>query len=478
MSARNVVLGAAVVAAGFAGCAGEGDDLGRSSTGSESLALVSSSGEQGILRTGETLNLRSALADVLQPSTFYRITVANAATGGELSHVDTATDESGMLAMTTLLHDVGEFGGLEDNDGLEVTVQEREGAGMPIRASIPLDIIPLLQVPGFNVNEIQPPHIFAALADGSPANAFAVGGTDEGEVRGPIYVAGEGFPQSVAGRDVNIYVVRDRDDWRDRVIPTSAADGLVNGPIAGRVAPDGRLPATEVLDPALRDTGIYDILVDLDGNGRFDWSFSRKDGADGVGKVGFTVQYSESWLRSLETRHVLVNIAFSDTSRDSGGWSNTFESTQHVFMYLNPPVMHQYHFSVTKWIVSHADFDQFWNNPAMFDREDGTVCFQAEGRSMAIQRGEVPPQTGCTNTGPTCFGPMPGPGAGGPPGPGPGGMAITAYDVVFDRNGDGCYTPGEDLLDIVGGNITTGDIVSMETFRSLPAADQIGFAVR
>lgn len=469
MSARKVVLGV-VVAAALAGCAGDGSDLGRTSTGSESLALVSSSGEQGILRTGETLNLRSIVPDALKPSTFYRITVSNSGTGAELSHVDTATDVTGMLATTNLLHDVGEYGGLAEGDSLDVMVEERDGGSMAIRANIPLDIIPLLQVPGFNVNEIQPPHVFATDATGAPQNAFAVGGTDEGEVRGPIYLTGEGFPQSVAGRDVNVYVVRDRDEWRDRAIPTNAVEGLVNGPISARVEPDGRLLPTQVLDPALRDVGIYDILVDLDGNGRFDWSFSRKDAADGVGKVGVTVQYSPSWLRSLETRHVLVNIAFDDNSRDSGEWANEYSSTQHVFMYLNPPVMHEYHFAVTKWIVAHQGFDEFWNNPENFDREDGTICFQAEGRSLAIQRGDLPPEHGCTNTGPTCFGPMPGP-AGGP-------MAITAYDAVFDRNGDGCYTPGEDLLDIVGGSITHGNLVSIEEFRALPLADQVGFVVR
>lgn len=470
MLARNVVLGVAV-AAGLCGCSSEGDDLGRTSTGSESLALVSSSGDQGILRTGETLNLRSLVPDVLLPSTMYRIEVFNAATGAPLSHVEAATDATGMLAQTPLFHDVGEFGGLDEGDGLDITVRDREGTSMAINTSIPLDIVPLLQVPGFNVTEIQPPHVYATLADGSPSNAFAVGGEDEGENRGPVYVAGEGFPESAAGRDVAIYVVRDRDEWRDRVIPTSAADGLVNGPITARVQADGRLPATQVFDPGIRDTGIYDILVDLDGNGRFDWSFSRKDGADGVGKVGFTIQYSASWLRALEQRHVIVNMAYGQAGRDGAEWTNEFSSTQHVFMYLNPPVMHEYHFRATKWVLHHADFDQFWNNPEMFNREDGTVCFQAEGRSMAIQSTDFTPQATCTNTGAICVGPMPGPREGAA-------MAISAYDVVFDRNGDGCYTPGEDLLDVVGGSITHGNLVTMEEFRSLPAEDRAGFVVR
>ena len=51
------------------------------------------------------------------------------------------------------------------------------------------------------------------------------------------------------------------------------------------------------------------------------------------------------------------------------------------------------------------------------------------------------------------------------------------FDVVFDRNGDGRYMPGEDLLDIVGGE-SDGGLVSIDELRALPAAQQRGFVVR
>jgi hypothetical protein len=112
--------------------------------------------------------------------------------------------------------------------------------------------------------------------------------------------------------------------------------------------------------------------------------------------------------------------------------------------------------------VRHQDFDAFWNNPAMAD-EDGGVQFA----QFALSAMDQPPETGCTNTAPTCFGIVP---------LGDGEMEA-GFDVVFDRDGDGRYMPGEDLLDIVGGE-AGGELVSIAELRALPAAQQRGFVVR
>jgi hypothetical protein len=52
-----------------------------------------------------------------------------------------------------------------------------------------------------------------------------------------------------------------------------------------------------------------------------------------------------------------------------------------------------------------------------------------------------------------------------------------AFDVVFDRNGDGCYQAGEDLLDVVGGANTSGGLVTFDEFQTIDPADRVGFRV-
>jgi len=442
---------------------GAGDGLGRTSPGDRELALVSSSGMVGVLRRGESLAIRSDAMASLTPDTIYRAQVL--ADDAVLSETDVLTDGSGSVLLSAVMHDVGEEDGaglLDPGQLLHVRVTDFMGE---IRAEtvVSLDSAPALQVPGWNVTEVAPPHIFAADAAGAPQNAFAVGGSGGDEVRGPIFLAGDGFPQAAADQGVvDVFVVEDADEWRHRTIPLAGQPGHVAGPIAAAVDAEGRLAVTQVFNPAIGDVGIYDILVDVDRDGSFEWRFNSKDGADGLGKVGFTVQYSESWLRERTSSHLLANIAYDSHGRDGGTWRNDYSASEPVFMYLNPPVMQQYHFAVTKWVVRHQDFQAFWNNPALVDGSCGGVPFsELETRSM-----EIVTQRGCTNTSPTCFGAMP---LEEP-------AEVTTYDVVFDRDGDGCYDLGEDLLDIVSAD-AGGDLVSVEQFLALSADHQVGFRV-
>ncbi|MBW2464601.1 MAG: hypothetical protein JRH11_23340, partial [Deltaproteobacteria bacterium] len=169
-----------------------------------------------------------------------------------------------------------------------------------------------------------------------------------------------------------------------------------------------------------------------------------------------------------------TNMAFDSHGR-SGTWANDYMEGEPVFLYLNPPVMHQYHFAATKHIVSHRDFDTFWNDPAMVDASCGGVPFE-----MLSQRSlEVSTQRGCTNTSPTCFGtvdlPEDAPAVGEEPPPAVEEDFVT-FDVVFDRDGDGCYDIGEDLLDVMSGN-AGGNLVSADEFRALPQEDRVGFRI-
>ncbi|MCZ7684110.1 MAG: hypothetical protein M5U28_37195 [Sandaracinaceae bacterium] len=453
---------ALIIPVAVAGCAatlGTPDDDGRTDSTGTSFALVSSTGEQGVLRTGDSLAVRvGALADLFPDST-YRFAVT-APGGALLSEGDVRTSSTGQVFLATVMHDVGEDGRVAEGARLDVSLRDLGGA-LAAQTSLQLAGVPALQVPGWNVEEPAPPHVFAADEAGEPANSFAVGGADPGEQVGPVYVAGEGFPENAAGRDVDVYVARDRDEWRGLPMPREGDEGWIAGPIAVRVDESGRLEPTALFTPELGHTGVYDILVDVDRDGLFEWTFESKDGADGLGRVGFTVQYSQAWLRAREQSHILVNIAYSSHSRDEGVWRNQYRRDEPVFLYLNPPVMHRYHFQVTKWIVRHQDFDAYWNNPDVAD-EDGAVNFA----EFAVNSMAEPTERGCTNTGPVCYGVLE-----------ITGTTDESFDVVFDRNGDGRYMPGEDLLDVVGGDVG-GGLVTVEQLRALPLAQRVGFVVR
>lgn len=453
-----------VPALGCNGAVGTGDGTATTATDSTDLALVSSTGVTGVLRRGETLSVSSRDLD-LMPSTIYRARVLDR--DEILSETDVVTDSSGQVQLSALMHDVGEGDSAQPGDRLDVRLIDPFG-DLAAETVLALDAPPALQVPGWNVDEVQPPHIWATDGSGDPRNAYAVGGADPGETVGPVRVAGEGFPDAVAGGSVDVYVMHDRDEWRGRDIPTDGED-YVAGPIEAPVDTEGRIVPTEVFTPTVDDVGIYDILVDVDRDGRFEWTFDSKDGADGLGKVGFTIQYSQQWLRERTSRHILVNIAYDSHSRGAGSWRNSFHDGQPVFLYLNPPVMHQYHFNVTKVIVAHQDFDTFWNDPARVDPSCGGVPYEEhETVSMSIVT-----ERGCTNTGPTCVGPLDL-----PPADGDGTTAeeTATFDVVFDRDGDGCYDVGEDLLDIVSTD-TGGGLVPVDVFQALPPEQRVGFTV-
>ncbi|MCC6873870.1 MAG: hypothetical protein IT378_06105 [Sandaracinaceae bacterium] len=459
MKRASMILSVVVAMTGCAASLGGPDDDGRTGTDNIGLALASSTGEEGVLRTGDSLGIRIGQLADLSPETMYRFQVT-APGGGLLSEGDLRTNRAGQLQTQTIMHDVGEDGRIEAGSTLAITLLTQTGI---LAGNVAIHLTGNgIQPPGWAVHEVEPPHIFASNAAGTPANAFAVGGEDPGEQGGAVHIAGDSFPSFTRGREVDVYVVTDRDEWRERDLPQSGEAGWLAGPIAVRIGEDGTLAPTAVFTPGLGHVGIYDLVVDVDRDGRFEWSFESKDGADGLGRVGFTVQYSAAWLRARTSSHILVNIAYDNHHRDAGQWTNVYDADQPVFLYLNPPVMHQYHFSVAKWIVRHQDFDTFWNNPAVAD-DDGAVSFA----QFAINSMGTPTQTGCTNSAPTCYGVI----------ELPDGQTQGEFDVVFDRNGDGRYTPGVDLLDIVGGD-AGGGLVPVETFLSLPAAQRVGFVVQ
>jgi hypothetical protein len=255
------------------------------------------------------------------------------------------------------------------------------------------------------------------------------------ETGGPVYVSGSGFPQDV--ERVSIYVVRDRDRWTGSALPRGKSAGLVKGPVVAPIV-DGMLPPTSTrFAPGPRDLGVYDIIVDVDRDGVFDYETTQKDAIDGEAKVGFTVQRSAKWLEGRKDKHLLANIAFDSSSRDKGAWRNTYSPGESVFAYINPAIGRKpgIHGHSYKWVVIHRDFKTFW------DRGDANgVPFH----HLAVNKLDGLPQRGCTNTPPTYVFT-----ARARLDPDTGRMA-NAFDIVIDQNGDGRYMPGIDLLDVAG----------------------------
>lgn len=456
-----VILSVSVVVVGLVACSGPESELVQPDPDSNDFALTNTThyNPEGLLR-GMGLKIYTEVgSDNLEPNSVYNVDVTNDNTDELLSSGQFLTTVDQYIPPYELLFDVGQNSEVEEGDNIRVAVTDDDGLEMEQVISLSV-----LRLPGWAVEAVDAPEIFVCDELGNSANAYAVGGQDPGEVVGEVLVTGSGFPMALAGHTVDVYVVEDRENWMSELIPQAGEPGHINGPVALNIDSEGNLPITSSgFLPTEADVGTYDLLVDTDGDGEMDWETSVKDSGDGVDEqVGFTVQYSQAWIRARGERHILVNIAYNSRSRDGGQWDNTFNGGDNVYTYLNPPVMHQYHFSVTKYVVAHQDFDTFWNNPENETGPNNCIPF----REHVVQHLGVPIQQGCTNTGPVEWGPA----------------AMTlgnegAFDVVFDRNGDDCYQPGEDLLDVVGGANTSGGLVTFEEFQAINEADQVGFRV-
>ncbi|MCC6746703.1 MAG: hypothetical protein IT371_03535 [Deltaproteobacteria bacterium] len=399
-------LGVILTTLGIAACGSDGTQYGRAGDvtfQSARLALTSSQG-LNVLRLNDALLVESeAVSDALRPNTKYQLTVTNGASyqfvGGLL------TDTTGRVPASTLAHDIGLFSdGVKVGDLLTVTLDDGTNR---INGAIAVKGHLFLEGPGFAVDEVAPPNVYAADASGKAINAFVVGGADPGEVAGPVYAAGDSFPRNAT---VSIYVVRDRDQWKRRPFPARGETDLLAGPVTAKTDAEGRLPATNTgfAPKGSQDLGVYDIIVDVDRNGVFDWSASTKDAADGENKVGLTVQYSQAWLRSQASKHVIVNLAFNNASRDNGQYQNMY-ATGMVYAYVNPPTFNyrdDYHRTGIYVLIKHQSWTNFWNNPDPALDADPNVRGSRDLTPYSVTSGGgtgdfvVPAQPGCMNAPP------------------------------------------------------------------------------
>jgi len=460
MARKSIVAALLVAALALGGACSQEAEQARVGFASHAIVAWNSHGEAGRLRVGESLSLESVLAGSLEPNARYSVRVAVRG-GEELVDADLLTGLDGRLPPQTILQDVGEFDGVPEGATLDITMVSP--AGQTITDHLTIDYRDRArQGIGWDVNEAVPPHIFSADRSGAPQNAFAVGAATlaPGEVGGELYAAGDGFPPDAT---FDVYVVRDADTWVGKRIPQSGEAGWIAGPIVAHSDAKGRLlPLATGFVPGRDDVGIYDLLADLDRNGTFDWSFAHKDGADGEQKVGFTIQFSQNWLKQRTSKHILVNLAYDDASRDGGHWRNTYQAGEKVFTYVNPPVMRQYHARATKWVVRHQEWTTYWNSSDPAANIGGAAGYgRRPVEAIAINNITFKPQSGCTNSPPlVTFN-----------------AEVGQYDMVLDFDGDGYYDIGRDILDVWSGD-DQGGLLDPAALDTAPAASRVGFTVR
>ncbi len=294
---------------GLLACSLEEDTYKKSGFGNSSMAITNAEGEREVLRTGTSLNIGVGTAEklALKASTLYHVVVTNLKTGAEVASADLLSDSTGQIEISTVAHDLGEFDDVKDNDTLSVRIDAPDKKGL-VEVAVPVTPHEVhFAGHGFQVDEVQPPHLWSADKDGTPLNSYVVGALpDPGEVAAPIYVAGNGFPTGVT--TVDLYVVKDGDLWQGKAMPKQGDAAHVYGPVVGTVD-RGLLKLTALpWQPTAKDLGPYDVLVDVDRNGTFDYSFSAKDAADGEKKVGLTLQYGQKWFRA-KAASVAANLS-------------------------------------------------------------------------------------------------------------------------------------------------------------------------
>ncbi|MCC6748072.1 MAG: hypothetical protein IT371_10465 [Deltaproteobacteria bacterium] len=281
------------------GCADTADPgYGQGRFGSSGLAIESSGGDDGVLRSGGALQIATGKDTLYRANAMHQVLVVNKDTGKEVARADLLTDTMGRLGLASVAHDLTEFDGVKERDTLQVKIHDLEAGKLVGSGEVPvLPTLHMIQGYGFQIDEVQPPHVYSAKPDGRPINAYVVGALpDNGETAAPVYAAGRGFPTGVTS--VDLYLVKDQDVWKNKPIPQRGQEGWLAGPIVAKVE-NGIIKPTDLgWQPTGKNVGPYDIIVDVDRNGKFDHSFGHKDGVDGESEVGLTIQYSGAWFRA------------------------------------------------------------------------------------------------------------------------------------------------------------------------------------
>jgi len=123
------------------------------------------------------------------------------------------------------------------------------------------------------------PEVFSANGSGTETNKFLV--ADK------IYCKGSGFPTN---QQVRIYVVQNSDSWTNNASLADVSGGYETIDIGG----NGDLPVTEIWETSDADAGSYDIVVDVDRDGTYDFDFDGIiDAGDDLHQAGFAISAGE-----------------------------------------------------------------------------------------------------------------------------------------------------------------------------------------
>ena len=277
---------------------------------------------------------------------------------------------------------------------------------------------------------------FVNILAGNPPR-YPMGSVLVGE---PVLVEGFGFP---ANQQVKLFVVRDKDNWQNGDQLTDESGG------AETVTTDanGNLPRTTVWASAQRlgtrqTEGDFDVVVDVNGNGKFD---AGTDVVNGFIGTGFTVQQSS---RGRQVQHLRVELA----SDQQGIFKDQFDVNEIVTVWVNPPwrPLTPYQM-VRKYIVLHKD--NWQNGDPLVDvtgRPEQDILRYACGNQY-LYPVWIPP------------------------------LVPGRYDVIIDMDQDGKYTLGTDYIDAfdwtpqgAAGFLVTGTFQLRLALSAIPPAINAG----
>jgi len=166
-----------------------------------------------------------------------------------------------------------------------------------------------------------------------------------------IYAEGAGFPNNTR---VNIYIVENKDSWQNRDLLAEKSG------ITETVTTDenGTLNNTKIWDESIiKDVGLYDIVVDVNRNGRYD---KGVDAVDNLTTQGFEIPES-NWT-------IMVYMA-AETP-----WQDRFDLDDEAFIDINE--MEKIGSDVNVSIVVLVDFDSTQGLKGKdFDDENTTYLF-------------------------------------------------------------------------------------------------------
>ncbi|MCS6829861.1 MAG: hypothetical protein RMM08_06585 [Armatimonadota bacterium] len=306
------------------------------------------------------------------------------------------TDNSGNIPPIPVLWDigVGENGQAVDASGSYLVVASGEGR----QASFSFEVLGSRLAAA--TRQAEQPYYYFQILHGEPLR-FAMGSIPAGD---EVWVGGANFPPN---QQVRIYIVRDRDDWTDGMLLEDESGGAEEVTILPYL---GELPSTRIWTSAQRRgdgqyDGDYDVVVDVNRNGRYDSSVDLVASRFGA---GFTVQ-----VPPPAGQHLAVELAASQY----GSFKDEFFPLEAVSVWVNPPWRPLIpHDMVRKYVVLHKD-----------DWQDGDPLVDVTGRPEwdLVRRA-------CRNQYrlPVWYSTRPG-----------------RYDVVIDIDRNGVYTKGVDLID-------------------------------